>query len=154
MADPTLDADLSAYLARPITGDRRKAEWKLSSGLIDILQRLAQERGVPPDVLVEYALFKAVRADKARRLVGEPPDLIPASFQNDLVADAKVSLEKDRAALQSLREERGDKASRIAGEMEAALKNATAPDEHLEAVQRKAALSDAMLDQALKKRNE
>ena len=70
-----------------------------------------------------------------------------------LVADAKAELIKDRSAALALREERGDKATRIAAEMEAAVVSGTLEtDKHLEAVQRKAATADAMLDQALKKR--
>jgi hypothetical protein len=117
-----------------------------------MLQRLAQERGVTTEALAEYALFKAVRADKARRMVGEPPDPVPASFTNPLVADAKAQVQQDRAAYAAAREDPGDKASRIAAAMEATLNSVRAPDEHLEAVQRQAAASDAMLDEALKKR--
>src|SRR5262249_12562981 len=100
----------------------------------------------------EHALFKAMRAEKARLLVGEPPDPIPSSFVNDRVASAKVELEKDKAAREAAMEGRGDRATRVADAMEAALKGAQAPDEHLEAVQRSAAVGDAMLDQALNKK--
>ena len=154
MADPTLDADISAYLASPTSDERLPVEFKLSPRLLDVVRRLAAERGASADAWVEYTLFKAVRADYARRMVGEPSDLIPASFQNDLVAQAKDELAKDRAVLQAAQEQRGDKASRIAGEMEAALDAARAPDEHLEAVQRKGALANAMLDDALAKKRD
>jgi hypothetical protein len=152
MADPTLESDLSEYLARPVTGDRLPVDWRLSPRLIDMLKRLALERGVSTETLVEYALFKAVRADKARLMVGEPLDPVPASFTSALVAEVKAELIKDRAAALAVREERGDRATRIAAEMEAVLHGAQAPDPHLEAVQRQAATSDAMIDQALKKR--
>jgi hypothetical protein len=148
MADPALDSEVSAYLASPVGGDRLPATWKLSPVLLDLIRRLAADQGAAPDAWAEYALFKAVRAAQARRMVGEPPDFVPASFQNDLVAQAKRELEKDRTAL-AAREGRGDKADRVAGAMEDLLNRAQAPDEHLEAVQRKAALSDATLDIAL-----
>jgi hypothetical protein len=152
MANETLDAALSAYLARPVTGERLPVDWKLSMGLVGVLGDLARERGMPVEAVVEYALFKALRAEKARLLVGEAPDPIPASFLNDRVATAKVELEKDKAAREAAQEGRGDRASRMADAMEAALKSAQAPDEHLEAVQRSAALGDAMIDQALNRK--
>lgn len=152
MANEKLDSALSTYLAKPVTGERLPVDWKLSIGLVGLLQDLARDRGVPVEAVVEFALFKAMRAEKARLLVGEGPDPIPSSFVNDRVATAKVELEQDKAAREAAQEGRGDRASRMADAMEAALHAAQAPDEHLQAVQRQGALGDAMIDQALKKK--
>lgn len=151
MSDPNLDADLAAYLAQPVTGERLPSTYSLSIGLVGILQRLAQARGVPVDALVEHALFKAVRADQARRLVDEKPDPIPSSFLDDRVARAKVDLTRDVAAIRA-HEERGDKASRLASELEAMLDDASATEPELEAVRRQTAVDEAKIDLALEKK--
>ncbi len=149
---PTLDDELAAYLAQPVTGERLGATYQLSIGLVGILQDLARERAVPVDALVEHLLFKAVRAEHARRLVGEKPDPIPASFTDDRVARAKVELAKDVAAV-TAHEERGDKAARIAGEMEALLGSVTgAADPEIEELNRRIAEADAKTDLALQKK--
>ena len=150
MTDSKLDEDLPAYLARPVTGERLAATYSLSIGLVGILQRLAQDRGVPVDALVEHFLFKQLRAEHARRLVDEKPDPIPASFLSDRVAEAKIELQKDVAAIRS-HEERGDKAARVAAQMEAMLADASGHDEHLETIQRRNAAADAQMDMALQK---
>jgi hypothetical protein len=151
MADPTLSADLTTYLARPVTGERLPATYSLSVGLVGILQRMAQERGAPVDALVEHALFKALRGEHARQLVGEKPDPIPASFLDDRVAQAKVQVALDVAAIKDV-EGRGDKAARVAAQMEAMLADASeASEQHIETLQRSAAVGDAKLDAALEK---
>jgi hypothetical protein len=133
-----------------VTGERLPATHSLSIGLVGVLQRLAQERGVPVDALVEHLLFKQLRGERARRLVGEQPEPIPASFLNDRVAAAKVELAKDVAAIHQT-EGRGDKAARAAAELEALLADASGHDEHLEAVQRTTAERDARVDLAMDK---
>ncbi len=150
MADSILDDALSTYLARPVTGDRLAASYNLSTGLVGVLQQLAAERGVPLDALVEHYLFKAVRAEHARRLVEEAPDAIPASFLNDRVAAAKDDL-REVVANTKAHEERGDKATRLVNELEARLGDPH-DDPHLDAVQRRAAEGDARIDAALLKR--
>ncbi len=149
---PTLDEALAAYLAKPVTGERLGATYQLSLGLVGVLQELAQARGVPVDALVEHLLFKGVRAENARRLVSEKPDPIPASFLDDRVARAKVELAQDVAAVKA-HEERGDKATRLAGELEARLGNATGgADSEIDELNRRIAQADAKTDLALQKK--
>jgi hypothetical protein len=151
MSIPGLDEALAAYLARPVTGERLPAAYQLSPQLTDVLARLAADRAVPVDALVEHMLFKAVRAENARRLVDERPDPIPASFLDARVAAAKAAVAEEVAAIKGLQEERGDRATRIVDQLENALHDAGARlDPELEALQRRAATADAMLDEALK----
>ena len=42
------------------------------------------------EALVEFMLFKQVRSDQARRMVGEKQEPVPSSFANAMVAAAKV----------------------------------------------------------------
>ena len=138
-------------MAFAVTGDRLPATYSLSPRLTDLLQQMAAARGVPLDALVEFYLYKQLRAEQARRLVGEKPEPVPSSFVNEAVARAKVEAAKDVAAVKGGIEERGDRAARVAEQMEAMLHDATGADEHLEAVQRKNAQQDAMIDMALEK---
>lgn len=151
MSDTPLDELLGTYLATPVTGERLGATYQLSIGLVGLLQRLAADRGAPVDALVEHLLFKAVRAENARRLVGEKPDPIPASFLDDRVARAKVELRQDVAAIKA-HEERGDRATRIAREMQAVLDDATGADPETAELNRRIAQNDAKADQALDKK--
>ena len=150
MADPTLDDTLSAYLAQPVTGDHAPATWSLSPALIVLLQQMAAERNVPVDALVEFYLFKQLRNEQARRLVGERPDPIPSSFLNAQVARAKVDVARDVAAVKGNLEDRGDRAARVAAQMEGTLSD-TSDVDFLETVRRRAAESDAQVDLALDK---
>lgn len=149
MPDNELEADVAAYLASPVGGERLPSTHHLSIGLVGLLHRMAAERRVPVDALVEFMLFKQIKADQARRLVESPLEPIPASFSDDRVARARVELEKDVAAIKGRHEPRGDKASRIAAEMQAVLDDATGRDSDLEAVQRRTAIDDATIDLAL-----
>lgn len=151
MSDPTLEADVAAYLAQPVTGERLPSTHGISPRLAALLPRLAAERGVPVDALVEFLLFKGIRAEQARRMVGEPLETLPASFVRDDIAREKVELAKDVAAIKGLREQPGDKASRVVAQMQAMLDDATGHDADLDAVKQKAATGEAMLDLALEK---
>jgi hypothetical protein len=152
MSQTTLDEALAAYLARPVAGDQQPVSYALSPALVDLLTRLAADRAVPVDALVEHILFKAVRAENARRLVDEKPDPIPTSFLDARVAAAKASVAQDVAAIEGLREARGDRATRIVEELESALLGGgTRVDPELEALQRQSAAAESMLDEALKK---
>jgi hypothetical protein len=152
MSNPDLDEALAAYLARPVAGDQQPAAFALSPTLVDVLARLAADRAVPVDALVEHMLFKAVRAENARRMVDEKPDPIPSSFLDARVAAAKAEVARDVAAIKGLQEARGDRATRIVEGLESTLHDAGASlDPELEALQRRAAATDAMLDEALKK---
>jgi hypothetical protein len=124
MADSSIDDVLATYLAQPVSGDRTQATFQLSPRLLDVLTQLAAERHVTVDVFVEYALFKQLRSEQARRLVGERPDAIPTSFLNEQVARAKVEVAKDVAAIRNV-EGRGDRAERIANQLEQILADAT-----------------------------
>lgn len=151
MADKNLEADVAAYLASPVSEERLPSTHDLSVTLVGLLHRMAAERNVPVDALVEFMLFKQVKADQARRLVESPLEPVPASFFNEAVARARLELEKDVAAIKGMHEPRGDKASRIAAEMQAVLDDATGVDAELEAVRRRTAVDDATLDLALEK---
>lgn len=148
-----LDDLLANYVTQPVGGDRIPVTVSLSASQIDLLRQLADERGVAFDALVEFLLFKQLKVEHARRLVDEPPERLPKSFTDDRVARAKVDLAKDVAAVKAGIEERGDRATRIAEQMQAALDQITGDtDSQLEEVQRQSALSDAMIDEALKKK--
>lgn len=136
MTAPTLDDRLADYLARPVDGDRLPARFQLSPALTALLVDLAAERGVPTDAFVEHLLFKAIRSENARRLVGEKPDPVPASFVDDRVARAKVELAKDVAAIKT-HEGRGDRATRILSGMEAMLADATGADPEIDELNRR-----------------
>lgn len=151
MPDQNLEADVAAYISSPTSGERLPSTHALSIGLVGLLHRMAAERGVPVDALVEFMLFKQIKADQARRMVESPLEPVPASFSSDAVARARVELEKDAAAIKGSQEERGDKASRIAAEMQAVLDDAQGVDSELDTVRRRTALDDATLDIALEK---
>jgi len=148
--DPALADDVAAYLAHPTGGEKLETTFPLSLSQAGILQRLAAARGVAPAALAEYLIFKGIRADHARLLVDEPLDPVPASFADERVAAAKRDLEAQVAAVKA-HEERGDKASRIAAQMEAVLQDAQGGSPEAEALQREAAKGDAMLEMALDK---
>lgn len=138
MTDETLEQDVAAYLAQPVTGERFPGTFQLSPALLVLLPRLAAERGVPVDALVEHMLFKQVRGDQARRMVGEKQEPVPASFADDRVARAKVELTKDVAAVKAGLEAPGDKATRLANQLEAVLNDATGEvDPEIEALNRR-----------------
>lgn len=153
MSDETLEQEVAAYLAQPVTGERIPSTHPLSPGLLALLPRLAAERGVSVDSLLEYLLFKQIRFEQARRLVGDSLDPVPASFADERVARAKVEVAREVAAERAAVEERGDKAARLADELEATLQGATGEvDPEIEALNRRVAEADARVDQALGKK--
>jgi hypothetical protein len=144
--DDHLPEALAAYLASPAGTDRIPATYALSPALASLLGRIAQERGVPVDALVEHMLFKAVRAEQARRLVGERPDPVPASFLDPLVAAAKAHLAQEVAANRA-EPGRGDRATRIVDGLEAALSGSAADIEAgIDELRQRAAQVEAQLD--------
>lgn len=151
MPDNSLEADVASYIASPVSGERLPSTHELSIGLVGLLHRMAAERGVPVDSLVEFMLYKQIKADQARRLVGSPLEPVPASFSDNAVARARVELEKDVAAIKGRHEPRGDKASRIAAEMQAVLDDAKGIDSQMDQVRRRTAIDDATIDIALEK---
>ena len=153
MSDPTLEADVAAYLQRPVTGERLPSTHRLSVDLVGLLHRMAAERGVPVDALVEFLLFKQVRAEQARRMVGEPLEPVPASFVDDAVARAKADLQEEVARVKASHEQGGDKAQRLVAGMQAALDDAEGTDRDLEELRRRSALDEAKIDLALEAEN-
>lgn len=146
-----LDADLAAYLARPVTGEKLPAAYAFDPMLVALLQKLAAERAVSVDALAEFLVFKALKGEHARRLIGEKPEPVPASFANERVARAKIEVAKDVAAVRAGIEERGDRAARIAAQMEAVLADAQGDVPELENVRREALEGEARVDLALEK---
>lgn len=153
MSETNLEAAVAAYLQAPVSGERLPVTHQLSFSLAALLPQLAAERGVTEEALVEFLLFKQIRSEQARRMVGEPLEPLPASFTDDRVARAKVELARDVAAVKSLQEQGGDKAARLAAGLQAVLDDAQGADEHLEQVRRQTAVDDARLDLALEKRS-
>lgn len=151
MSDTDLEAAVAAYLQTPVTGERLPVTHRLSFGLAALLPQLAAERGVTEEALVEFLLYKQIRSEQARRMVGEPLEPLPSSFTDDRVAQAKVELARDLAAVKALQEQGGDKAARLAAGLQAVLDDAQGTDEHLDQVRRQTAVDDARLDLALEK---
>lgn len=154
MPDDTLERALAGYLASPVDAERQPATWSVSPRLVALLERLAAERGLAVDALVEHLLFRQLRTVQARLLVGEPEEPVPASFVDGRVARAKAELAAEVAAVKA-RELPGDKAARIADEMQSRLDELSREhDSELEALRRRTAVDEAKVDLSLGKKRD
>lgn len=152
MSNSTLEEEVASYLQSPVSGERLPIELALSVELSALLDKLAAERAVAKSALVEFFLFKQIRAEQARRLVDEPLEPIPSSFSNLDVARARKHAEAEIEHVKSQLESRGDKAARIARDLEAVLDGTDAPDLELDEVRRRTALDEARLELAVERR--
>lgn len=141
---------LAEYVANPTDGERLPATWQLTDRLQAVLDLAAQEQGVAVDALVEHLLYRQLLAVRARLLVDEPMEKVPASFVDPRVAAARARMTSERA-LRTPAEDRGDRAEKAALELEADVARlGSDADGQLDEVRRKTALADAMLEEALK----
>ena len=153
MSDANLESEVAAYLSQPVTGERLTGSMALTPRLWALLPALAAERGVSVEALVEFMLFKQIRSDQARRMVGEKQELVPSSFANALIATAKVQEQRDLEVRKSLIEGGGDKATRLVAQMQAVLDDTRGGvDPEIEALNRRVAEADAKVDLGLAKK--